>query len=303
MLNQGAAVEEIVVYDDHSTDATAEIIHRYAAIDRRVKRIESKPLPAGWCGKNFACHRLAVAAQTEWLLFLDADVRLSANAVASLIAEAEGRHVTLLSAWPGIELAGFWEKALMPMLNFVVFTLFPTPLSIYRNDPSLGLAHGACLLANRAAYERVGGHAQVRDEIFEDTRLAQLWRLNGERSLCLDGQELVRVRMYSSFAGIWKGFQKNFHPAFRHEWTFWSFLALHAAFFLQPFLLGNWNAAAIVLCSRGVLALRFKQPWWTVLTHPFGEIFLLALGVSSWWVCRIGGGVHWKGREYRTSRV
>ena len=61
--------------------------------------------------------------------------------------------------------------------------------------------------------------------------------------MCLDGQGVVGVRMYSSLAGIWSGFQKNFFPAFRRESSFWGFLLLHATMFLAPFVMLIWIRA------------------------------------------------------------
>lgn len=307
-LQQGEVVAEVLVYDDHSTDASAQIICAAAALDERVRLVNSTALAAGWCGKNFACAQLAQAARTPWMLFLDADARLATGAVARMVAEAERRQVTLLSCWPGLVMKSGWEKALMPMLNFVVFTLYPAPLALLRNDASLGLAHGACLLVERASYEAIGGHTAVRDQIFEDTRLAQLWRAQGQHSLCLDGQELVQVQMYNSFREIWRGFQKNFYLAFRHAASFWAFLALHTVVFLAPFFGLGWSraaalAAAGVVLMRTLLTARFHHPWWSVLVHPLSEVILLALGLSSWWRCRSGKGVTWKGRVYRSSNT
>ncbi len=310
-LAQGQCVLEVLVYDDHSLDRTALIVDEYARRDERVRLIAPAPLPAGWCGKTFACARLAQEARGRWLLFLDADARLNGRAAPLIVREAEEREVSLLSCWPRLEMRGFWEGALMPLLNFVVFTLYPAPLALRRNDPSLGLAHGSCMLARRDDYEFVGGHAAVRGELFEDVRLAQLWRARGRPSLCLDGQRVVSVRMYCSFAEIWRGFQKNFFPAFRSATSFWAFLALHLFVFLLPFVLlpllflatgGAWAfavAAACVIATRVVLALRFKHPWWSALLHPLGETILIALGISSWLRCRNGRGVVWKGRRYR----
>ena len=303
VLEQGASIAEVLVYDDHSLDGTALIIEQYSQRDARVRLVHPLPLPAEWCGKNFACAQLASQASAHWLLFIDADARLLPRAVDRLLEEAVSRRLTFLSAWPGFDLIGFWEGALMPLLNFVVFTLFPAPLSLIRQDESLGLAHGACVLADRAAYERLGGHSSVRNEIFEDTRLAQWWRANGEPGLCLDGQDIIRVRMYASFEEIWSGFQKNFFPAFRKQISFWAFLVLHFAVFLLPFIVLDWRPIGFVIATRALLAFRFRQSWWRVFTHPVGELILLALGVSSWWACRSGRGVAWKGRQYRASRV
>ena len=294
-------VEEVLVYDDHSTDATPALVGRFAEQDSRVRLIPPIPLPQGWCGKTFACHTLARHAAGPWLLFLDADAFMPPGAVAGIWAEAARREVTLLSCWPALTMRTFWEKLLMPMLNFVVLTLYPAPLALTRpSDASLGLAHGALILARRDIYERVGGHAAVKAELFEDTALARLWRLRGERSLCLDGQHVVNTRMYCSFSEIWNGFEKNFYPAFRSPLSFWAFLGLHATVFLGPFLTATWPAAACVLAMRLLLALRFAHPLWSGLFHPVAEAVLLALGISSWWGFRHGAGVEWKGRRYRS---
>src|SRR5262245_10923498 len=121
-----------------------------------------------------------------------------------MVEEMNWRQLTFLSCWPGLEMESFWERMLMPMLDFVVFSIFPAPLSLKMGHSSLALAHGACLMFERKRYFEIGGHAAVRDQIFEDTRLARLWRMRGERGLCLDGQDMVQVRMYSSFDEIWR---------------------------------------------------------------------------------------------------
>jgi len=303
VLEQGATVLEVLIYDDHSDDLTGALVQQASAVDARVRLVPSLPLPPDWCGKNFACSQLASRALGDWLLFLDADARLMPGGVDGMLHAAVSRGVTLLSCWPGFELRGFAERMLMPMLNCLVFTIFPAPLSLVRNEPALGLAHGACIIIEHDAYRKLGGHALVRSEIFEDTRLAQTWRARGERSLCLDGQDAVRVRMYAGLNEIWLGFQKNFFLAFRRPAMFWLFLCFHFTFFLLPFLIFNWKAALLILLGRLVLAMRFGQPWWSALVHPVAEIFLLSLGFCSWWRCRVGTGVVWKGRVYRARRV
>jgi glycosyltransferase involved in cell wall biosynthesis len=297
-LADRSTVREVLVYDDHSSDGTAAVVKAYAQSDSRVRLLPPEELPAGWCGKPFACDRLARAARGEWMLFLDADARLSPDAPARMVAEARRRHASLLACWPGIRMVTFWEKVLMPVLNFVVFTLYPAPLSLRRRDASLGLAHGACLLARREEYWKVGGHATVQNELFEDTRLARIWRERGEWSVCLDGQDVVSVRMYRSLGEIWAGFKKDFYPAFRTRAGFAGFMALHAVALTWPFFWPGWPAV-LVLAARAVLAARFRHPWWSIPLHPAAQLMLLALGVSSWWACVWGRGVTWKGRSYR----
>jgi len=307
-LAQGRSVREVLVYDDRSTDGTAVIVDTIAATDARVRLLEGRDLPEGWCGKNHACARLADAAQGEWLLFVDADARLTRDALPRLLAEAAARRVTLMSAWPALAAGTFWERVLMPMLEVLTFSVYPAPLSFLRDDPSLGLVHGACILARRDVYEAAGGHTAIKSEILEDQRLAQLWRERGGRGLCVLGRDAVRVRMYRSLREIWFGFGKNFYPAFRSAWSFWAFLLLHAAIFLGPvvyvLLAPGWyslTALALLAIVRVALALRFRHSPWSLLLHPLADTILVAIGIASWWRCRSGRGVEWKGRRYQVT--
>lgn len=310
VITQGPVVKEILVYDDHSTDRTAAVVEAAASLDPRVRLIAARPLEPGWTGKNFACASLAQVASSRYLLFLDADVRLLPGAIDSLHTEMVRRRLDLLSCWPGLVTISFWERTLMPMLNFVVFSIFPSPLSLFLGFPSLALAHGACLFFDRRQYLAIGGHEAVRDQIFEDTRLAQLWRQRRRRGLCLDGQDLIRVRMYGDLSGIWQGFLKNFYPAFRREFSFWVFILFHLLVALAPFAILPFRpdrrlllAVTAVLVSRLLLAIRFRHSWSAVLLHPLAEVMLIVLGLTSWWKCRTGRGVNWKGRDYHKSEA
>ena len=302
---QGEVVGQILIYDDHSSDGTAGVIDRYSRQEPRLARVQCRTIEPGWTGKNFACAELAKVATGRYLLFLDADARLEPGAVDALRQEMVNRNLQFLSCWPGLVMITTWEKVLMPMLNFVVFSIFPGPLSLYFSYPSLALAHGACMLIERQSYLEIGGHRAVRDQIFEDTRLAQLWRMRGRRGLCLDGQQIVRVRMYSKLDEIWRGFEKNFYPAFQSDLSFWAFIIFHLVAVLLPFAWVLFDrdrrllvAISSILTVRLLLAQRFGQPRWSFILHPFAEMMLIALGVTSWWRCKSGRGVSWKGRIY-----
>jgi len=310
-LAQGSAVREILVYDDHSTDDTAGILRAQAAAHPLIRAVPPRPLPEGWLGKTYACSQLADAAAGEWLLFIDADARLEPGAAATLVRAARERDWTLLAAWPGLEMKSFWEKVLMPLLNLVVFTSFPAPLALRDRRPSLGLAHGACLLVHRREYLRLGGHGVVRREFFEDTLLARTWRHRGEAGGCLDGQRVMKVRMYHHFSEIWHGFAKITRTSFRSVFSFWLFWAVHAAVFLVPFIVLAAHAAGgrlhlwagiacgVVLLIRLLQSLQFRYPVWAILLHPLAEILLLGLVLQTG--LRHRQGVAWKGRVYARS--
>ena len=316
-LAQGSPVKEILIYDDGSTDRTLDVIDRLLRVHHgTVRQVPTVSLPAGWVGKSHACKRLSEHALSPWLLFIDADTRLQPDAVRSLVAEAKHRNATLLSAWPKIEMNSFTERFLMPLLNFIVFSIFPAFISSFiRNSASLGLAHGACILAYRETYERIEGHELVKDRLFEDTALAREWRKRSENSQVIDGRKVAIVRMYENFDGIWNGFSKNYYPALGSLWSFTVFqmymVVTFVALPLIVLILFFYDAigpvfmllAAWPLAPRTLVALRFRHPLWSVVLHPIAVTFMVVLGMRSWWQSSIGGGVRWKGRTYMASGI
>lgn len=297
---------EIRVLDDASSDRTAAIVAAHAARDPRVTLMAGQPLPEGWMGKNHACHQLAEAATGEWLLFVDADVRLEAGAVASALALAERRGADLLSVFPEQEMGTWSEKLLLPMLGFVLLGFLPMRF-LGGKDPRIAAANGQFMLFRREAYAAIAGHAGVKDAIVEDIALAREIKRAGLKLAIADGTGRVRCRMYRSLPEIWHGFSKNLYPAFGGKpIPFWFAMGLMGTLFVLPWLLlagspqrGLALASVLVgLTMRGMLAKRLRQPYWSVLGHPLAAVFLMGLGVRSFWVARSGRTVPWKGRSY-----
>src|SRR3954449_6758489 len=90
---------ELIVLDDHSEDRTSRIV-REMGRDSRL-RLEAAPeLPAGWCGKQFACFTLARLASREILVFLDADVRLEPYGLSRMAAFLQSSDAEIVSGFP-----------------------------------------------------------------------------------------------------------------------------------------------------------------------------------------------------------
>ena len=117
---------EVIVLDDGSSDRTAEIVREIADGDARVRLESAQPLPAGWCGKNFACHQLAALARHPLLIFLDADVRvLRSDSLARLAHFVEQSGAALVSGVPREETRGLMEKLIVPLIHFVLLGFLP----------------------------------------------------------------------------------------------------------------------------------------------------------------------------------
>ena len=100
LLEQDYQFWEAIVYDDLSEDDTADIVLSYQKRDARIRLVQGSVLPEGWLGKNFGCHQLAKHAKGEYLLFIDADVRLDKTLINDAVAHFEKHKLELLSIFP-----------------------------------------------------------------------------------------------------------------------------------------------------------------------------------------------------------
>jgi chlorobactene glucosyltransferase len=152
--------------------------------------------------------RAGGAAGYNGLCFIDADMRASAQLIASAVDSATRDALGLLSLTPRHALLGFAERLIVPC-GLYLLGFSQNLAQIQKPHSEDVVATGQFMLIRRAAYERVGGHAAVRAEICEDLELARLLKRNGYRVLLKDGTQLLRGRMYTSWHTLWPGITKN----------------------------------------------------------------------------------------------
>jgi len=325
LLKQNYSSLEIIVLDDESVDATAEIARSLGfsnSPESNCRLIRGAPLPLGWTGKSWACHQLAEAARGDYLLFTDADTVHRPETVSSAVAAAQRVGCDLLTLWPFQATVTFAEKLVIPLMFVVGGSYLPYWLLVWaQRSPWLarvlgskllalcGTATGQFLLFRRQSYFKMGGHRAVREHLVEDISLAReiAKRIpDGWRLVTCDGTGLVSCRMYTSFGQIWEGFTKNLWPVFDGNWVgFWLAIIWQFLVCVLPFLIIAFKyrpelylVTCILLCLRVVAALRFKTSWLSVCFHPLGYSLALSIAVNSFWQAK-SKGIKWKDRIYR----
>jgi chlorobactene glucosyltransferase len=320
---------EVIVVDDGSTDATAEILRSLAAQNDKLRTIKGSELPKGWAGKPHALFQAAQAARggrSGWLCFVDADTFLAHETVSSCYTKAIETGADLFTIMTRQITATFWERVVMPIVMTALSVGF-SPRKV--NDPRRkdAIANGQFILIKRSVYDAIGGHERIRDQIVEDKAISELVKWSGHRLIVADGMQLARTRMYTSLAEMWEGWTKNIYLGLRDQSSliilglFGAFVSVIAALFLPlwPWLGlfwffhgGGWMAMGVIIEAlilwgvliyiRAVVAHNMDIPRWYALTTPLGAaVFAAMMGTSTWKVIS-GQGVMWRRRKYQPAR-
>jgi chlorobactene glucosyltransferase len=324
LLAQNYPHLEIVVVDDNSTDTTPAIVMCLAATDARLRVVRLEQLPPGWTGKSHAVYVGVQHTRGAWLLFVDADVTLQPSAVSAAYLTARRHNVAILSLWARQELVSFWERVAQPVIVGMGHASDPWQRVSSARHPHTAFANGQFILVERRAYERIGGHAAIRDEVLEDQALSWHFKRAGERLLMLDGTRVLSTRMYTSLRGLWEGWSKNnFLILQRRLWlTVGAILAVYGVA-VSPFVLATiillasveWGsqelallminivAAIVVLGTRWRMRSYFDTPWPYYFCHPLGGLIFIGIMLNSAYRHLSGRGVTWKGRRYVDATV
>ena len=302
---------EVIVLDDHSDDETASEVQAFAARDPRVRLLESNALPALWNGKQHACWQLANQSQYEWLLFLDADVRLAKDAVSRCVAEQKRRQAPLISGFPMQETGTMAEKILIPLMHYVLLGYLP--IDLMRSSLGVGLAAGCGQLffADKQVYMSMGGHSAIRDSRHDGIQLPRAFRGAGHRTDIFDASDIARCRMYASTKEVYNGLLKNATEGIANARLIVPFtiLLIGGSFLPGPSMVWGYLAGAssielailfvafaISFVPRLIACKRFHQSYIGAVLHPFGVFCFVAIQWVAIFRKQLGLTTKWRGR-------
>jgi cellulose synthase/poly-beta-1,6-N-acetylglucosamine synthase-like glycosyltransferase len=238
---------EVLIVDDRSTDDTLAIGQtlQQQLNDPRLKILAGQARPANqyWAGKNWACAQAVQIASGDFLLFIDADVRLKPGAIETAIATVETEKIDLLTCMPALVCDCFSEWLVQPLMfnNLAVCFDFTAVNDASKTDSAF--AAGPFMLFRRSAYDKIGGHAAVAGEIVEDVELARRIKRAGLKLALYAGSNLASVRMYRSWSALWEGWTKNLYLGANRSWGMMIYMAA-IMFFLYPM---PWIGLSIIL--------------------------------------------------------
>ena len=210
LIAQGPEVTEIVVVDGGSDDGTQRLACTYAVRDPRVRLVDASPIPANWNGKAWGLHLGLRSAnpRSQWILTVDADVRLDALLTRALLGRAKQSELSALSVATLQEIDGIGEGLMHPSLLTTLVYRFGIPGKVFRRVSEVQ-ANGQCFLFSRDALEDCGGFQVAHDSVCEDITVARTLVTTGYPVGFYEAGDLVSVKMYADWLDAWRNWTRS----------------------------------------------------------------------------------------------
>jgi glycosyltransferase involved in cell wall biosynthesis len=321
VLSQDYPRVEVILVDDRSTDRTMEVARLVRNGGGNLRIVSVKQRRHGWTGKCHALHEGVKRANGEWLAFLDADSRLHPTALRQCFGLAVSARVSMLTLTPQFILKDFWERAIQPAMASMSLILFPLGKV---NDPAskVASANGMFYLITRKAYERIGGHRDVKSLAVEDIGIGKRVKAAGLGLMFANGRRVMQTRMYNGFRETLEGWTRILSASLNYDLgAAAKYLGMHVLMCFpttvlalclymstaQAILPGTWfllpSVAALVMCVVPTLyfaRLGMAKKYAALLV--LGQLMLIWVFVIIVRKIRRKDALQWRGTTYGSTR-
>ena len=285
--------------DDNSEDQTFELLQRFTKDDSRFTVIKGSVLKDKWIGKTWALQQLFDASNEEILVSIDADVRLSNNAINKAVTALNSARLDFVSPYPRQIAQSFAERLVQPLLQWSWLTTVPLRYAESSGQKSMAVANGQFFVVRRSALAAIGGYQSVKHAVIDDVFLARELVKNGSSGTVINGSEIAQTRMYASWSEIKAGYGKSLNQAFGSIIGAVFVVAFLIATCIAPLLLGvlgnpyGWLGFAAIVGTRVLSAIKSRGSVIDSVLHPISVLALVYLIVYSY---LRRGSIQWKGR-------
>jgi glycosyltransferase involved in cell wall biosynthesis len=285
--------------DDNSEDETLELLKREIAGNERFSVSSGQPLPEDWLGKPWALEQLRSKAKADYIVNIDADVRLVPRAICAAINLLIDQKLDFVSPYPKQIAKSFGERMIQPLLQWSWLSTVPLRIAEKSGRTSLAVANGQFFAVRESSLAAVAGYSASKSAVLDDMELARTLLRNGFKGCVADGSNIATCHMYNSWAEVKAGYGKSLWAAFGSRLG--SFVAISFLFLtgILPLLgviagfTAGFYALEFVIISRIIAARISGGRFLDTFLHPISTLMLIYLIIYSW---SARGKVQWKGR-------
>lgn len=285
--------------DDNSDDETLELLKREVAGDKRFSISSGQQLPEDWLGKPWALEQLRNQAKADFIVNIDADVRLAPKAICATINLLNDKELDFVSPYPKQIAKSFSERLIQPLLQWSWLSTVPLRIAEKSGKPALAVANGQFFVVRESALSAVSGYSASKSAVLDDLELARTLLRNGFKGCVAEGSNIATCHMYNSWAEVKAGYGKSLWAAFGSK--FGSLIAITFLFLtgILPLFAAiagqtaGFYALEFVIISRIITARLSRGRFLDSFLHPISALILIYLIIYSW---SARGKVKWKGR-------
>lgn len=290
---------EFIFLDDNSDDKTLELLKLAASGNTNMQIIRGAPLPSGWIGKSWALHQLLAASKGNIIVSIDADVRITPDAISRSITLMKSSTLDFLSPYPRQIAKTLGERLIQPLLQWSWMTTLILAIAERSSFSSMAVANGQFFIVRKDALVLAGGYESVKAAVLDDVFLARTLVKSGAHGVVINGADIAQCRMYTSWSEIKAGYGKSLRYAFGS--TFGSLCAIFFIFLtgIAPLVFAltgsiwGWLVFALIVGTRILNAIRSRSRIIDSLFHPISSTLLIYLIIYSY---LMRGEISWKGR-------
>jgi hopene-associated glycosyltransferase HpnB len=240
-----------------------------------------------------------------YLLFTDADIAYTADALRRLVARAEAGNLVLTSLMVKLRCETFSERALIPAFVFFFQMLYPFA---FVNDPKFGMAAaaGGCMLVRRDALHAAGGIEAISGALIDDCALGR--KLKSVGPIWLGLTDRVRsLRAYPTFDDIRRMVSRSAYDQLNYSpiLLIGTVIGMTLIYLVPPFfaafggglsqILGAIAFALMILAFQPILRFYRRAPLWGFALPAIAAAYMVFTLDSAYQHLRGRGGL-WKGR-------
>jgi len=316
---------KVIVVDDLSDDNTLSRAENFKedfiknSIDMKVISAGQRPKDKNWVGKNWACYIGTKNIDSEWLLFLDADVEVGDKCIFNALSKSQKDNIDLLSLAPKVNCNCIAEWIVQPIMTSLLILGFP--VSDTNNPKSArSFAAGPFMLFKANSYFKIGGHEGTFNKVVEDLALAEKIKGSKLKLNFLIGIKDVSLNMYSDLSSLIEGWSKNWFLGVDKNifkslsatifvlisntipwliiifWTIYYLLNVRFLVFNITFLI-----SALAIASYGIkrywLKIKYNIPSDLWYLNGIGGLIVAYISFLSIYKTFTGIGWTWKGRK------
>jgi cellulose synthase/poly-beta-1,6-N-acetylglucosamine synthase-like glycosyltransferase len=300
-LKEQTGISDLKFYflDDNSEDETFDLLIQEIAGDNRFSVSNGEALPEGWLGKPWALEQLRTKVNAEFIVNIDADVRLVPRAICATINLLIDQKLDFTSPYPKQIAKSFGERMIQPLLHWSWLSTVPLRIAEKSGKPALAVANGQFFAVRESALSVVTGYGASKTAVLDDMELARTLLRNGFKGCVADGSHIATCHMYNSWAEVKAGYGKSLWAAFGSRFgsiMVIAFLFLTGILPLLGAIAGftfGFYALEFVIISRIIAARVSGGRFLDSFLHPISTLLLIYLIIYSW---SARGKVQWKGR-------